>query len=97
MQLLLHHSDGHRSQTRWTPDNGPEGFVSGLYAVAELFFRVAGLAAPTCRLFAADGCELCCVSSGDVTLQLGDVIDTVSVSVVEKLHSSLLWHDLMRF
>ena len=71
--LLLRHPDGHRSQTQWTPDYRPEVTVFGLYAVSELVFRVAGLAAPSSRLFAADGCELCCVSSGDVTFQLDDV------------------------
>ena len=54
----------------------------------------ADLTPSTAVLWAADSRRLDCVGTCALTLQLGDVIQTVQVSVLRALHSPLLsWHD----
>ncbi|KAF0292307.1 hypothetical protein FJT64_009659 [Amphibalanus amphitrite] len=54
----------------------------------------ADLTPSTSVLWAADSRRLDCVGTCALTLQLGDVIQTVQVSVLRALHSPLLsWHD----
>ena len=94
VQLVLHRTDGRRQQTAWTPDTGAEESVTSLDEATRMGINVKDLAPPASSLFTADGRELPCLGSCDIALQLGDIKRTVTVSVVKKLHSSLLsWHD----
>ena len=94
VQLVLHRTDGRRQQTAWTPDTGAEVSVISLDEAARMGINAKDLSSPIGSLFTADGRELPCLGSRDISLQLGDIKRTVSVSVVKKLHSSLLsWHD----
>ena len=94
VQLVLHRTDGRRQQTAWTPDTGAKVSVTSLDEATRMGINVKNLAPPTSSLFTADGRELPCLGSCDIVLQLGDIKRTVIVSVVKKLHSSLLsWHD----
>ena len=94
VHLLLHRADGRKQRTVWTPDTGAEVSVVSVDAAVQMGIGVGELVPPSGGLFAADGRELPCRGSCEVKLQLGDVTRTVNVSVVEKLHSSLLsWHD----
>ena len=94
VQLLLHRTDGRKQQTVWTPDTGAEVSVISLEQAKQMGIIVKNLTPSSGSLFAADGRELPCLGSCDITLQLGDIKKTVNISVVRKLHSSLLsWHD----
>ena len=95
VQLVLHRTDGRRQQTAWTPDTGAEVSVTSLDEATRMGINVKDLVAPPASsLFTVDGRELPCLGSCDIALQLGDIKRTVTVSVVKKLHSSLLsWHD----
>ncbi|KAF0292354.1 hypothetical protein FJT64_001016 [Amphibalanus amphitrite] len=73
--------------------------VSGIGAEAakQMGINVKKLTPPSGSLFAADGRELPCLGACQVALQLGSIKRTIAVSVVKKLHSSLLsWHDAVR-
>ena len=94
VQLVLHRTDGRRQQTAWTPDTGAEVSVTSLDEATRMGINVKDLAPPASSLFTADGRELPCLGSCHIVLQLGDIKRTRTVSVVKKLHSSLLsWHD----
>ncbi|KAF0312869.1 hypothetical protein FJT64_016449 [Amphibalanus amphitrite] len=97
IQILLHRSDGRRQQTTWTPDTGAEVSVISQEAAKQMGINVKKLTPPSGSLFAADGRELPCLGACQVALQLGSIKRTIAVSVVKKLHSSLLsWHDAVR-
>ncbi|KAF0296694.1 hypothetical protein FJT64_005863 [Amphibalanus amphitrite] len=97
IQILLHRSDGRRQQTTWTPDTGAEVSVISQEAAKQMGINVKKLTPPSGSLFAADGRELPCLGTCQVALQLGSIKRTIAVSVVKKLHSSLLsWHDAVR-
>ncbi|KAF0302759.1 hypothetical protein FJT64_025170 [Amphibalanus amphitrite] len=97
IQILLHRSDGRRQQTKWTPDTGAEVSVISQEAAKQMGINVKKLTPPSGSLFAADGRELPCLGACQVALQLGSIKRTIAVSVVKKLHSSLLsWHDAVR-
>ncbi|KAF0293403.1 Protein SMG9 [Amphibalanus amphitrite] len=66
-------------------------------AAKQMGINVKKLTPPSGSLFAADGRELSCLGACQVALQLGSIKRTIAVSVVKKLHSSLLsWHDAVR-
>ena len=97
VQLVLHHADGRSRETTWTPDTGAEVSVVSLNEAKRMGIDVKKLTPPAGSLLAADGWELPCLGSCNVSLQLGSIKRTVAVSVVKKLHRSLLsWHDAVR-
>ncbi|KAF0300938.1 hypothetical protein FJT64_026671 [Amphibalanus amphitrite] len=92
--LQLHLPNGVRRSTVWTPDTGAEISALSLQQAESVGVSRADLTPSTAVLWAADSRRLDCVGTCAHTLQLGDVIQTVQVSVLRALHSPLLsWHD----
>ena len=96
VRLQLRRANGGVSETEWTPDTGAETSALSLRSAEKMGLRGEDLRPPVTRLLNADNREMECIGTGSVTLQLGDVIRTVDVSVIRGLHSPLLsWHDCM--
>ncbi|XP_043218401.1 uncharacterized protein LOC122379886 [Amphibalanus amphitrite] len=94
VRLQLHLPNGVRRTTVWTPDTGAEISALSLQQAESMGVSRADLTPSTAVLWAADSRRLDCVGTCALTLQLGDVIQTVQVSVLRALHSPLLsWHD----
>ncbi|XP_043194744.1 uncharacterized protein LOC122366489 [Amphibalanus amphitrite] len=94
VRLQLHLPNGVRRTTVWTPDTGAEISALSLQQAESMGVSRADLTPSTAVLWAADSRRLDCVGTYALTLQLGDVIQTVQVSVLRALHSPLLsWHD----
>ena len=94
VRLQLRRADGSVQETEWTPDTGAETSALSLRSAEKMGLHADSLQPPATRLLNADNREMECVGTGRVTLQLGDVIRTVDVSVIRGLHSPLLsWHD----
>ncbi|KAF0303743.1 hypothetical protein FJT64_024322 [Amphibalanus amphitrite] len=94
VRLQLHLPNGVRRSTVWTPDTGAEISALSLQQAESMGVSRADLTPSTSVLWAADSRRLDCVGTCALTLQLGDVIQTVQVSVLRALHSPLLsWHD----
>ncbi|XP_043232767.1 uncharacterized protein LOC122387025 [Amphibalanus amphitrite] len=92
--LQLHLPNGVRRSTVWTPDTGAGISALSLQQAESMGVSRADLTPSTAVLWAADSRRLDCVGTCALTLQLGDVIQTVQVSVLRALHSPLLsWHD----